>query len=329
MPVRQRKSDGQSGADTSASREDSTRKKPFEGRYNPKLNKNPSLTGENSILPHAWWARIVMAASIAFIVYWTARPPVTYTVMAKQGEVLNPKRYQNSLCAPSFKKEIENLGNGGCLPKKCGRVVFDGLVKDEEVHGLLSLAKKGLVKGGSSGGASILDLHSGALSKGEQFVNVYALYPELFTETDFEVYKRVKERVKAAVTEHFGIDPGSLFLSHPTFFSRITADPAKTIHDEYWHVHIDKETYESFHFTSLLYLTDYGIDFKGGSFVFVDNHDKLNRTIQPRSGRVSAFTSGPENKHHVEKVTSGTRYALTMGFTCDESKSIPDPGSKT
>ena len=46
---------------------------------------------------------------------------------------------------------------------------------------------------------------------------------------------------------------------------------------QYWHVHVDKETYGSFHFTSLLYLTDYGIDFKGGSFVFVDNHDKLNR----------------------------------------------------
>ena len=70
-----------------------------------------------------------MAASIAFIVYWTAKPSVTHTVMAKQGEVLDPKRYQNSLCAPSFKREIENLGNKGCLPSKCGRVVFDGLVK--------------------------------------------------------------------------------------------------------------------------------------------------------------------------------------------------------
>jgi hypothetical protein len=35
----------------------------------------------------------------------------------------------------------------------------------EESHRLLSIAKKGLVKGGSNGGASILDLHSGALSK--------------------------------------------------------------------------------------------------------------------------------------------------------------------
>lgn len=318
MTVRQRKSESKGGAD-SPSKDENAKKKPFQGRYNPKLSKNQGLTGENSILPHAWWARVVMAASIAFIVYWTA----------KQGEFLDPKRFQNSLCAPSFKREIEGLGNKGCLPNKCGRVVFDGLVKDDEVHGLISLAKKGVSKGGSSGGASILDLHSGALSKGEQFVNIYALYPDLFAEADFEVYRRVKDRVKAAVVEHFGLQADSLYLSHPTFFSRITAEPAKTMHDEYWHVHVDKETYGSFHFTSLLYLTDYGIDFKGGSFVFVDNHDKLNRTIQPRSGRVSAFTSGPENKHHVEKVTSGTRYALTMGFTCDESKSIPDPGPKT
>lgn len=41
------------------------------------------------------------------------------------------------------------------------------------------------------------------------------------------------------------------------------------------------------------------------------------RTIEPREGRVSVFTSGVENKHFVTPVTSGTRYALTMGFTCD------------
>jgi hypothetical protein len=34
---------------------------------------------------------------------------------------------------------------------------------------------------------------------------------------------------------------------------------------------------------------------------------------------VSAFTSGIENKHYVEPVTEGVRYALTMGFTCDRS----------
>ena len=83
--------------------------------------------------------------------------------------------------------------------------------------------------------------------------------------------------MKQAVTEHFAVDPDTLHLSHPTFFSRITSEPAKTMHDEYWHMHVDKETYPSFHFTSLLYLTDYGVDFEGGSFVFVDTQDKMNR----------------------------------------------------
>jgi hypothetical protein len=118
----------------------------------------------------------------------------------------------------------------------------------------------------------------------------------------------VKENVKKAIADHFALDPTSLHLTHPTFFSRIDSKTARTMHDEYWHVHVDKVciifhyidvlirseklkvinqttsyilcvlfqvTYPGFHYTSLLYLTDHGIDFKGGEFIFVD--DKLNR----------------------------------------------------
>ena len=53
--------------------------------------------------------------------------------------------------------------------------------------------------------------------------------------------------------------------------------------------------------------------------------DRLNRTVEPRKGRVSMFTSGGENLHYVEKVTDGIRYALTIAFTCDVEKAIPDP----
>lgn len=141
------------------------------------------------------------------------------------------------------------------------------------------------------------------------------------------MYKSVKEKVRSAVAEHFGLQRESLFLTHPTFFSRIDAKPARTAHDEYWHLHVDKTTYPEFHYTSLLYLTDFGSDFEGGQFVFVD--DKLNRTIQPRNGRVSFFTSGIENKHHVQQVTKGTRFALTIGFTCDAKHAIPEPGSES
>ena len=167
-----------------------------------------------------------------------------------------------------------------CLPSRCGRAVNDGLIEESEAHQLLNLAKKGLAKGGSNGGASIIDLHSGALSSGPQFVNVYKTYPDLFKAGDFDVYQKVKAKIKAYIAEHFEIEANSLYLTHPTFFSRLEAKEAKTMHDEYWHIHIDKETYPTFHYTSLLYLTDFGVDFNGGEFVFVDNHEKLNRYIK-------------------------------------------------
>jgi hypothetical protein len=44
-----------------------------------------------------------------------------------------------------------------------------------------------------------------------------------------------------------------------------------------------QETYESFHYTSLLYLSDYGHDFHGGRFIFVDG-ENTNRTVEPRKG---------------------------------------------
>lgn len=41
-------------------------------------------------------------------------------------------------------------------------------------------------------------------------------------------------------------------------------------------------TYGSFDYTSLLYLSDYGSDFTGGRFVFMDQNG--NRTVEPRAG---------------------------------------------
>lgn len=44
----------------------------------------------------------------------------------------------------------------------------------------------------------------------------------------------------------------------------------------------EQKTYETFDYTSLLYLTDYDVDFKGGRFVFID--DKANSTVEPKLG---------------------------------------------
>jgi len=328
MPVKHRNNNGSDKkADATNDNNASSQKKkgPFSGRYNPTTLPKTKGGANDSFLSHQKWSRIVMAGSIFVIIYFTSNAAPKATFMAKQSERIEKKVFQQFLCAPSFKKEIMDLGNKGCVPTKCGRAVLDNVVSDQESDSLLALAKKGFAKGGGSGGASILDLHSGALSKGDAFVSIYKSHPDLFTPEDFKVYGNVKENVKRSIADHFGLDSSSLYLTHPTFFSRIDATPARTMHDEYWHVHVDKVTYPEFHYTSLLYLTDHGLDFKGGEFIFVD--EKLNRTVQPRYGRVSFFTSGGGNKHHVEPVTEGTRYALTMGFSCNPKNAIPEPGS--
>ncbi|XP_033467104.1 2-oxoglutarate and iron-dependent oxygenase domain-containing protein 3 [Epinephelus lanceolatus] len=215
----------------------------------------------------------------------------------------------------------------GCTPQKCGRAVTDSVVTREEAQVLRRLAERGMALAGSEGGASILDLHSGALSMGKQFVNIYRYFGDqigdVFTQEDFQLYRNVRGRIQTAIAETFGLDPSLMYLTKPTFFSRINSTAAKTQHDEYWHPHIDKVTYGSFDYTSLLYLSDYGSDFTGGRFIFMDQNG--NRTVEPRAGRVSFFSSGSENLHRVEKVTWGTRFAITVSFTCDPAHAISDP----
>ena len=43
-----------------------------------------------------------------------------------------------------------------------------------------------------------------------------------------------------------------------------------------------------------------------------------------QEGRLVLFTSAEENMHMVQPVTRGTRYAFTLGWTCDERKGITD-----
>ena len=50
----------------------------------------------------------------------------------------------------------------------------------------------------------------------------------------------MKNKIKKAIAEQFGIPAESLYLTDPTFFSRLTNATARTMNDEYWHEHIDK-----------------------------------------------------------------------------------------
>lgn len=50
----------------------------------------------------------------------------------------------------------------------------------------------------------------------------------------------VKSKIQHTVAHSFGVDMDRIYLTKPTFFSRMTNKTAKTIHDEYWHPHVDK-----------------------------------------------------------------------------------------
>lgn len=47
-------------------------------------------------------------------------------------------------------------------------------------------------------------------------------------------------KIAKAISDKFAIDVNSIYLTHPTFISRIDNTTAQTIHDEYWHPHVDK-----------------------------------------------------------------------------------------
>jgi predicted 2-oxoglutarate/Fe(II)-dependent dioxygenase YbiX len=50
------------------------------------------------------------------------------------------------------------------------------------------------------------------------------------------------------------------------------------------------------------------------------DRETSEQIVEPRAGRVVTFTSGWENPHFVEKVTSGERLVLSFWFTCDRDK---------
>lgn len=129
----------------------------------------------------------------------------------------------------------------------------------------------------------------------------------------------MKEKIHSVISMQFGVQPHMLFLTHPTFFSRLTPQDDT----DYWDVNINKETYKPFHYTAIIHLSTFDEDFTGGRFVFV--YLKRNVTIEPKFARVAAFTSGTENVHRIERVTKGAQFSLFISFTCDPEHAISDP----
>lgn len=59
----------------------------------------------------------------------------------------------------------------------------------------------------------------------------------------FCIPRKVREKIQNALASKFGIVPNKVYLTKPTFFSRLTNKPPLSSNDEYWHSHIDKVKY--------------------------------------------------------------------------------------
>ncbi|KAJ0399044.1 hypothetical protein ATCC90586_004503 [Pythium insidiosum] len=214
----------------------------------------------------------------------------------------------------------------GChqIGNHCGRAVRDRFVTPEEVEQLREIAETGMANRSRLGGPTIMDINTGFVKDNNGLVNIYQSRRDAppiprFTAEQFDLYRRTIEKIRLALVEEFGLK--HLYFTAPTFITRIVGnaswEPAE-IHDEYWHPHVDKDNTHHYDYSGLLYLSDYADEFTGGLFAFIDK--KSEQVVEPARGRLMMFTSGKENLHQVRKVLTGTRYVMSMWFTCDERR---------
>ncbi|TDH67701.1 hypothetical protein CCR75_008325 [Bremia lactucae] len=175
----------------------------------------------------------------------------------------------------------------GCHPENktmCGRAVIDNYLSPDKVLQMRDIAETGMQNRSRLGGPTIMDINTGFVRDSDGLVNIYQ--PE----------KRIPNTDKPGV-KRFSQKQFSLYRRHP---------------------HVDKENTNYYDYSGLLYLSDYNEEFTGGLFSFID--DTFETIIEPARGRLVIFTAGSENLHVVRKVETGTRYALSLWFSCDERK---------
>lgn len=205
-----------------------------------------------------------------------------------------------------------------CAPRHCARYFTDMVINENEAEFLLKIAKKGLSYGEASGGASVFDLYNKVVSHKKSFISVKDKLK--LTSSEIDGFNNVVNKIIDTIKSKFGVT--NVYLTKPVFFSQMTSKKAETLHDEYWHSHIDKDQYEGFHYTTLVYLNSHQHDYYGGRFYWTNKKDNTTLSFEPRKARLSVFSSGSENRHHVEIVKSGVRYAVTIPFTCNEKLAI-------
>ena len=86
-------------------------------------------------------------------------------------------------------------------------------------------------------------------------------------------------------------------------------------------LHGDTNTDEMFLYTTILYLTEQGLDGVGAETGIADEVERGEVTaglrVQPSVGRLLVFSSGVENMHEMVRLVHGRRVAIQMWFACE------------
>eukprot|EP00501_MAST-03F_sp_TOSAG23-6_P002144 GSMAST32.ASY1.ANO1.2242.1 assembled CDS len=233
-------------------------------------------------------------------------------------------------CSSQYDDAIKNSSGGfvdGCHPRdNCARVVVENFVTSDEQDGLLSIIQKGLqyaTPRSHSGGPTIMDINTGFIRDSFGHSNMYKLNPTLdqhaqtqpaqFSTTEYALYKNIIERIRRKIMEEFNLS--TLHFTAPTFVTRTVGNSTwspRSIHDEYWHPHIDKNNTEFYDYSGLLYLSDQDFDFTGGHFAWLDGDHDISAMMKDGGGRLIIFSAGQENLHQVQKVIEGSRIVLSI-----------------
>ena len=135
-----------------------------------------------------------------------------------------------------------------------------------------------------------MDINSGFVRDQDGLINMYApnqpaeghhavaphdhadADPISFDGEEYALYKSTIQSIRARIMMEFGLE--ELYFTAPTFVTREVGNEShwrpKSMHDEYWHPHVDKNNTAHYDYSGLLYLNEHGTDYTGGMFAFLD-----------------------------------------------------------
>ena len=138
------------------------------------------------------------------------------------------------------------------------------------------------------------------------------------------VFRTLVARAQAVLAERFGVRRLRFYRSNIITWDAPDSGPTAAPPWQPSSLHGDTNTDEMFLFTTILYLSQHGVDVWGGETGIADAVDGRTHAVtaglrvEPSIGRLLVFSAGVENMHEMLPVRRGRRVACQMWFACDD-----------